>query len=184
MFDMQIIDEAFQLPDYRYQLISNLAPRHALIGDPGQIDPFVNCEIERWRCDPSGPQVACPVALVKRHPTVLQLALPVSRRLNADTVSIIQPLLSGHAIPGGEPGPVRRFPGCRHHALRRGLGRGRWRRLDRHGRTAAADHRRSRQRTGPGASRLDLAPTAPPRPRATAPSESTTTRNTGAGALT
>jgi hypothetical protein len=91
LFDVQIVDEAFQLPDYRFQLISNLAPRHALIGDPGQIDPFVNCEIERWRCDPAGPHVACPVALVKRHPTVLQLALPVSRRLNADTVSIIQP---------------------------------------------------------------------------------------------
>ena len=91
MFDVQIVDEAFQLPDYKYQLISNLAPRHVLIGDPGQIDPFVNCEIERWRCDPSGPQVSCPAALVERHPTVLQLALPVSRRLNADTVSIIQP---------------------------------------------------------------------------------------------
>jgi hypothetical protein len=91
MFDMQIVDESFQLPDYKYQLISNLAPRHALIGDPGQIDPFVTCEIERWRCDPSGPQVSCPAALVKRHPTVLQLALPVTRRLNADTVSIIQP---------------------------------------------------------------------------------------------
>ena len=51
----------------------------------------MNCEIERWRCDPSGPQVSCPAALAKRHPTVLQLALPVSRRLNADTVSIIQP---------------------------------------------------------------------------------------------
>ena len=91
LFDMQIIDEAFQLPDYRYHLISNLAPRHALIGDPGQIDPFVNCEIERWRCDPSGPQIACPVALVKRHPHVLQIALPISRRLNEDTVSLIQP---------------------------------------------------------------------------------------------
>lgn len=91
LFDVQIVDEAFQLPDYKFQLISNLATRHALIGDPGQIDPFVNCEIERWRCDPSGPQVSCPAALVKRHPTVLQLALPVSRRLNADTVSIIQP---------------------------------------------------------------------------------------------
>lgn len=91
LFDVQIVDEAFQLPDYKYHLISNLAPRHALIGDPGQIDPFVNCEIERWRCDPSGPQVSCPAALVKRHPSVLQLALPVSRRLNADTVSIIQP---------------------------------------------------------------------------------------------
>lgn len=91
MFDMQVVDEAFQLPDYKYHLISNLAPRHALIGDPGQIDPFVNCEIERWRCDPSGPQVPCPAALVKRHPGVMQLALPVSRRLNKDTVSLIQP---------------------------------------------------------------------------------------------
>lgn len=91
LFDVQIVDEAFQLPDYKYQLISNLAPRHVLIGDPGQIDPFVNCEIERWRCDPSGPQVSCPAALVQRHPDVMQLALPVSRRLNEDTVRIIQP---------------------------------------------------------------------------------------------
>lgn len=91
LFDVQIVDEAFQLPDYKFQLISNLAARHVLIGDPGQINPFVNCEIERWRCDPAGPQVSCPAALVKRHPTVLQLALPVSRRLNADTVRIIQP---------------------------------------------------------------------------------------------
>ncbi|WFU31692.1 AAA domain-containing protein [Bradyrhizobium brasilense] len=90
-FDLQIVDEAFQLPDYRFQLISNLAPRHVLIGDPGQIDPFVNCEIERWRCDPAGPQVSCPAALVKRHPSVLQLDLPVSRRLNDDTVRLIQP---------------------------------------------------------------------------------------------
>lgn len=90
-FDLQIVDEAFQLPDYRFQLIANLAPRHVLIGDPGQIDPFVNCEIERWRCDPAGPQVSCPAALVKRHPSVLQLNLPVSRRLNADTVSLVQP---------------------------------------------------------------------------------------------
>jgi hypothetical protein len=90
-FDLQIIDEAFQLPDYRFQLISNLAPLHMLIGDPGQIDPFVNCEIERWRCDPAGPQVSCPTALIKRHPSVLQLDLPVSRRLNADTVRLLQP---------------------------------------------------------------------------------------------
>ncbi|MER9291492.1 AAA domain-containing protein [Mesorhizobium sp. M0510] len=91
MFDVQIVDEAFQLPDYRFQLIANLAPRHVLIGDPGQIDPFVTCEIERWRCDPAGPQVSSPAALVKRHPSVMQLALPVSRRLNTDTVSLVQP---------------------------------------------------------------------------------------------
>lgn len=91
LFDVQIVDEAFQLPDYRFQLISNLAHRHVLIGDPGQIEPFVNCEIERWRCNPSGPQVSSPTALLNRHPGVLQINLPVSRRLNADTVSLVQP---------------------------------------------------------------------------------------------
>ena len=82
-----------RLPDYKYHLISNLAPRHALIGDPTvRSILFVSCEIERWRCDPSWPTGrSCPAALVKRHPAVLQLALPVSRRLNADTVNIIQP---------------------------------------------------------------------------------------------
>jgi len=91
MFDLQIVDEAFQLPDYRFQLIANLAPRHVLIGDPGQIDPFVDCEIERWRCNPAGPHVSSPTALVQRHPSVMQLALPVSRRLNVDTVRLVQP---------------------------------------------------------------------------------------------
>ena len=91
MFDLQIVDEAFQLPDFRFQLIANLAPRHVLIGDPGQIDPFVTCEIERWRCNPAGPQVSSPAALVKRHPGVMQMSLPVSRRLNVDTVRLVQP---------------------------------------------------------------------------------------------
>ncbi|MBW5437250.1 hypothetical protein FXB41_21585 [Bradyrhizobium canariense] len=91
MFDLQVVDEAFQLPDYRFQLIANLAPRLVMIGDPGQIDPFVHCEIERWRCNPAGPQVSSPAALVKRHPGVMQMSLPVSRRLNTDTVRLVQP---------------------------------------------------------------------------------------------
>lgn len=48
-------------------------------------------ELERWRCDPAGPHVAAPRALVERHPAVMQLALPVSRRLVADSVSFVQP---------------------------------------------------------------------------------------------
>lgn len=91
LFDLQIVDEAFQLPDYRFHLIAGLARRHVLIGDPGQIDPVVRCELERWRCDPSGPHVPCPRALIERHPSVRQITLPVSRRLNADTVSFVQP---------------------------------------------------------------------------------------------
>jgi len=91
LFDLQIVDEAFQLPDYRFHLIAGLARRHVLIGDPGQIDPVVRCELERWRCDPAGPHVPCPRALIERHPGIRQMTLPVSRRLNADTVSFVQP---------------------------------------------------------------------------------------------
>jgi len=89
--DLQIIDEAYQLPDYQFIQIAGLASRHALIGDPGQIAPVIQTELERWRCDPAGPHVPAPSALLARHPATLRLTLPVSRRLVQDTVDFIQP---------------------------------------------------------------------------------------------
>jgi hypothetical protein len=91
IFDVQLVDEAFQLPDYRFQLIAGLARRFALVGDPGQIDPVIRCELERWRTDPAGPHVPAPTALLQRHPGIPVVTLPVSRRLVADTVSFVQP---------------------------------------------------------------------------------------------
>jgi hypothetical protein len=91
LFDLQIIDEAYQLPDYRYHQIGGLAARQVLIGDPGQIDPVIQSELERWRCDPAGPHVPAPRALVERHPKVRTLSLPVSRRLVQDTINFLQP---------------------------------------------------------------------------------------------
>jgi len=105
-FDLQIIDEAFQLPGYRFQQIVGLARRFVLVGDPGQIAPVITCEIERWRCDKAGPHVACPFALVERFPQVIRLALPVSRRLVPGTVRFVQPAFyptlpfEGLAAPG------------------------------------------------------------------------------------
>jgi hypothetical protein len=90
-FDLQIVDEAFQLPDYRFHQIAGLARRFVLVGDPGQIAPVISCEIERWRCDPAGPHVPCPVSLVNRQSGVERLSLPVSRRLVQDTVNFVQP---------------------------------------------------------------------------------------------
>jgi superfamily II DNA or RNA helicase len=60
-FDLQIVDEAFQLPDYRFLQIAGFARRLVLVGDPGQIAPVITCEIERWRSDMAGPHVACPL---------------------------------------------------------------------------------------------------------------------------
>jgi hypothetical protein len=90
-FDCQVIDEAFQLPDHGFHQIAGLARRAVLIGDPGQIAPVVTCEIERWKCDPAGPQVAAPRALAARHAGIRRMSLPVSRRLVADTVRFVQP---------------------------------------------------------------------------------------------
>jgi len=95
-FDCQIVDEAFQLPDYRFQQIAGMARRVVLVGDPGQIAPVITCEVERWRCDPAGPQVACPRALLARHPGIVRMSLPVSRRLVPDTVAIVQPAFYRH----------------------------------------------------------------------------------------
>jgi predicted phage terminase large subunit-like protein len=39
LFDLQIIDEAYQLPDYRYHQIAGLATRQVLIGDPARSTP-------------------------------------------------------------------------------------------------------------------------------------------------
>ncbi len=91
LFDVQIVDEAYQLPDYRFHQISGLSSRHVLIGDPGQIDPVIQSELERWRCDPAGPHIPAPEALLHRHPAVRALSLPVSRRLVQDTVNFLQP---------------------------------------------------------------------------------------------
>jgi hypothetical protein len=91
LFDLQIVDEAYQLPDFRFQLIAGLAGRQVLIGDPGQIEPVIQSELERWRCDPTGPHIAAPRALIERFPDTIQMSLPVSRRLVQDTISFVQP---------------------------------------------------------------------------------------------
>jgi AAA domain len=90
-FDALLVDEAYQLTDVLFHQIANLARRYVLVGDPGQIAPVITCKIERWASDPTGPQIACPTALLARHPATPRLALPVSRRLAPDTVRFVQP---------------------------------------------------------------------------------------------
>lgn len=90
-FDVLVVDEAFQLPDFRFLQIAGLARRVVLVGDPGQIDPIVRGQIERWAGDAAGPHIACPEALIARYPRLARERLPVSRRLPPDTVATIQP---------------------------------------------------------------------------------------------
>ncbi len=115
-FDCQVVDEAYQLPDFRFQQIAGLARRIVLVGDPGQITPVIRCDVGRWKDDPAGPHVPCPQALAARHPDICRLSLPVSRRLPPDTVRIVQsafypnlPFVSlcgpeGRKLTAGSPG--------------------------------------------------------------------------------
>jgi hypothetical protein len=91
-FDLGIVDEAYQLPDFGFIQISGLMARTVLVGDPGQIAPLVIEALERWRCDPAGPHVPAPDALLARHPQGVHLIeMPITRRLLPDTVAYVQP---------------------------------------------------------------------------------------------
>lgn len=90
-FDLMIIDEAYQLPDYRFWQIANLAERVVLVGDPGQIEPVITSDVTRWSATSTGPHISCPKTLLEHFPKIPVLQLPVSRRLRQSTVAIVQP---------------------------------------------------------------------------------------------
>ena len=120
-FDVMIVDEAWMLAWGTFHLIANLARRHVLVGDPGQIAPFSPAAQERWHGDPTGPLVPAAHAARHRQPHAPLLLLPRSWRLPHDTVSVIQPALYPDlpftaGLPAGyrsishydHDGPVRR----------------------------------------------------------------------------
>jgi hypothetical protein len=90
-FDLMIVDEAYQLPDFRFWQIANLAERVVLIGDPGQIEPVITSDVTRWASNEIGPHRPCPETLLHHFPELPVLQLPVSRRLRASTVAVVQP---------------------------------------------------------------------------------------------
>lgn len=89
-FDLMVVDEAWQLPNYLFLTISGIARRIVLVGDPGQIAPVIRADVTRWTGDMAGPHVSAPQALLITHPDVPVIGLPVSRRLVDDTARIIQ----------------------------------------------------------------------------------------------
>jgi hypothetical protein len=92
-FGTQIVDEAYQVLDSKWMQVSGLAASHVLVGDPGQIMPFLDggVDVVRWAANPSGPHVSAPRALTVRHPAVPRLTLRVTHRLSAETAAVIGP---------------------------------------------------------------------------------------------
>ncbi len=93
MFDTLFIDEAYQATYSRLLMVRDLAPRLFLVGDPGQIDPFVTCSTERWQGEPGAVQLPAPRALLEHARAegrpVHRLTMPISRRLPNDSAAIV-----------------------------------------------------------------------------------------------
>jgi hypothetical protein len=90
-FDLMVVDEAYQLREALYIQFSGLADRVLFIGDPGQLDPFTQAAIERWRADPAGPHRSCVAAFIARRGRPRSFSFPVSRRLDQGSVALVQP---------------------------------------------------------------------------------------------
>lgn len=103
-FDTLFLDEVYQIAATQYLPVATLALKHRGIGDPGQLDTINRIDITRWRDTPAGVHTSAARVLEARAPNLYITRMNVSRRLVADTVSLIQPAfypeLPFHALEG------------------------------------------------------------------------------------
>jgi hypothetical protein len=114
------VDEAYQASSAQYYSVAHLSPRHMLVGDPGQLDPFSTMpDADRWRGLAEDP-IATAVAVVLRHhgASVPVFRLPVTRRLPSHAIAVVRSFYPGHIFDAWTLPAVRRL------GLARALGRG------------------------------------------------------------
>lgn len=90
-FDLLLIDEAYQISARDFLPIADLAPRVAMVGDPGQLAPTTTIETDEFESDGARMHWALPLEVLRNRPDTPVHKLPASRRLVADTVAIVQP---------------------------------------------------------------------------------------------
>lgn len=91
--DVLLVDEAWQATYADLASLGAFATQIVCVGDPGQIDPVVTGNTDRWRGWGHGPHVPGPAALLDAHPGDLNvIALPHTWRLGPATTALIQPL--------------------------------------------------------------------------------------------
>ncbi len=107
-FDVLLVDEAWQMQWSQFVPLGRVASRFVLIGDPGQIPPVVAVDSSRWETAQipphlPAPEIVCSEDEILADVRPIQLRLPASRRLPADTVSLLQPFydfpFSAWALP-------------------------------------------------------------------------------------
>jgi hypothetical protein len=89
--DMLFVDEAWQLSWANFMLLSRVAQRFVLIGDPGQIPPVVTIDTSRWETAPRPPHEPAPSVLLREdRGLALTLDLPATRRLAHDSARLVR----------------------------------------------------------------------------------------------
>lgn len=96
-FDLLLIDEAFQGNAVQYFGVGDLAPKHLLMGDSGQLAPFSTApEADRWRGLAEDPLLTAVEVLRRNHPATQIFKLPITRRLDPRAVPVARAFYPGH----------------------------------------------------------------------------------------
>lgn len=105
--DALIMDESFQVDSTQYFAVADLAPRHLLVGDGGQIHPFSPvAEGLQWRGLATDPLETAVGVLLAHHPHTRVHRFPITRRCDARAVPVMRHFYPashrfGAAVPKG-----------------------------------------------------------------------------------
>lgn len=119
-FDLLLIDEAYQANAVHYYLVGDLAPRHLLMGDSGQLAPFSTApNADHWRGLDEDPLLTAVEVLLRNHPAkTKQFKLPITRRLDPRAIPVVRAFYPGHEFHAAV------LPGVRELRLSTASGRG------------------------------------------------------------
>jgi hypothetical protein len=97
--DVLLVDEAYQANAVHYYAIGDLARRHFLMGDSGQLAPFSPVpEADRWRGLAEDPLLTAVEVLLRNHPDTRVHRLPITRRLDPRALPIARTFYPDHAF--------------------------------------------------------------------------------------
>lgn len=102
IFDLMIVDEAYQLAASDFMPVADLATRVMMVGDPGQLDPVSSADTSNLEVSTHKIHWSAPAYVLDRFPNTPVFELPVTRRLLPDTSDLIQasfyPDLQFHSV--------------------------------------------------------------------------------------
>ena len=109
--DALIMDESFQIDSTQYFAVADLAPRHLLVGDGGQIHPFSTvAEGLQWRGLATDPLETAVGVLLAHHPHTRVHRFPITRRCDARAVPVMRHFYpASHQFDAAVPAGVRQM---------------------------------------------------------------------------